>query len=82
MDWRLGECHMRRLLLDGDVAQNVGNWQWTAGTGAGRRLVTGLTNGRAIEAGQWTAGTGADAAPYFRIFNPTRQSQRFDPAGD
>lgn len=57
VDWRLGERHMRRLLLDGDVAQNVGNWQWTAGTGA-------------------------DAAPYFRIFNPVRQSERFDPAGD
>jgi deoxyribodipyrimidine photo-lyase len=31
---------------------------------------------------QWTAGTGADAAPYFRVFNPTAQSERFDPAGD
>lgn len=57
VDWRFGERHMRRLLLDGDVAQNVGNWHWTAGTGA-------------------------DAAPYFRVFNPVRQSQRFDPAGD
>lgn len=57
VDWRLGERYMRRLLLDGDVAQNVGNWQWTAGTGA-------------------------DAVPYFRIFNPVRQSERFDPAGD
>ncbi len=28
---------------------------------------------------QWIAGSGADAAPYFRIFNPTTQSQRFDP---
>jgi deoxyribodipyrimidine photo-lyase len=28
---------------------------------------------------QWSAGTGADAAPYFRIFNPTSQSVRFDP---
>lgn len=33
IDWRLGEAHFRRLLLDGDVAQNVGNWQWVAGTG-------------------------------------------------
>ena len=33
IDWRLGERHFRRLLLDGDVAQNVGNWQWVAGTG-------------------------------------------------
>ncbi|QDT51298.1 Deoxyribodipyrimidine photo-lyase [Symmachiella dynata] len=31
---------------------------------------------------QWTAGSGADAAPYFRIFNPVRQGEKFDPAGD
>ena len=30
---------------------------------------------------QWVAGSGADAAPYFRIFNPTTQSERFDPDG-
>ena len=30
---------------------------------------------------QWTAGCGADAAPYFRIFNPVLQGQRFDPKG-
>ncbi len=30
---------------------------------------------------QWAAGTGTDAAPYFRIFNPIRQSERFDPDG-
>jgi deoxyribodipyrimidine photo-lyase len=57
VDWRKGERHFRRYLVDGDVAQNVGNWQWIAGTGA-------------------------DAAPYFRIFNPTLQSAKFDPDGD
>ncbi|MBK1691438.1 cryptochrome/photolyase family protein [Ectothiorhodospira mobilis] len=31
---------------------------------------------------QWTAGCGADAAPYFRIFNPVLQGERFDAAGD
>ncbi len=56
IDWRLGERHFRRLLIDADVAQNVGNWQWVAGTGA-------------------------DAAPYFRIFNPVVQGKRFDPDG-
>jgi deoxyribodipyrimidine photo-lyase len=30
---------------------------------------------------QWAAGSGTDAAPYFRIFSPVRQSQRFDPTG-
>ncbi|MCG8432539.1 MAG: DNA photolyase family protein, partial [Gammaproteobacteria bacterium] len=30
---------------------------------------------------QWSAGCGADAAPYFRIFNPVTQSEKFDPDG-
>jgi len=31
---------------------------------------------------QWTAGCGADAAPYFRVFNPVLQGEKFDPRGD
>lgn len=31
---------------------------------------------------QWVAGSGADAAPYFRIFNPITQSEKFDPEGE
>jgi len=31
---------------------------------------------------QWVAGCGADAAPYFRIFNPVLQAEKFDPDGD
>jgi deoxyribodipyrimidine photo-lyase len=31
---------------------------------------------------QWTAGTGADAAPYFRVFNPVTQAEKFDPRGE
>lgn len=31
---------------------------------------------------QWTAGCGADAAPYFRVFNPVGQGEKFDPNGD
>jgi len=33
IDWRRGERYFRHVLLDADVAQNVGNWQWVAGTG-------------------------------------------------
>jgi deoxyribodipyrimidine photo-lyase len=31
---------------------------------------------------QWVAGSGADAAPYFRVFNPERQREKFDPHGE
>jgi deoxyribodipyrimidine photo-lyase len=33
IDWRAGAAHFARLLIDADVANNVGNWQWVAGTG-------------------------------------------------
>jgi deoxyribodipyrimidine photo-lyase len=33
LDWRLGAAHFAGLLVDADLANNVGNWQWVAGTG-------------------------------------------------
>jgi len=53
IDWRWGEAYFAEKLLDYDLASNVGNWQWAAGSGV-------------------------DAAPYFRIFNPTSQLEKFD----
>ena len=37
VDWRLGAAVFFDLLVDGDVANNVGNWQWVAGTGVDTR---------------------------------------------
>ena len=37
IDWRAGADHFFRHLVDGDVANNTGNWQWVAGTGADTR---------------------------------------------
>jgi deoxyribodipyrimidine photo-lyase len=37
IDWRAGARHFSDWLVDGDVANNVGNWQWVAGTGANPR---------------------------------------------
>ncbi len=54
-------------------------WQWGA-----RHFMQHLVDGDLASNShgwQWTAGTGTDAAPYFRIFNPTTQSERFDPDG-
>ena len=53
IDWRWGEAYFAEKLLDFELASNVGNWQWAAGSGV-------------------------DAAPYFRIFNPTTQIKKFD----
>lgn len=53
VDWRWGEAYFAEKLHDYEMASNVGNWQWVAGSGV-------------------------DAAPYFRIFNPTTQIDKFD----
>jgi deoxyribodipyrimidine photo-lyase len=55
------------------------DWRWGESYFA-QRLVDG---DRAVNNGnwQWVAGTGADAAPYFRIFNPVLQGKRHDPQG-
>jgi deoxyribodipyrimidine photo-lyase len=37
VDWRAGARHYFDWLVDGDVANNIGNWQWVAGTGANPR---------------------------------------------
>ncbi len=34
LDWKLGESHFMRHLIDGEIASNNGGWQWSAGTGA------------------------------------------------
>ena len=55
-------------------------WQWGA-----RYFMQHLVDGDLASnqhGWQWTAGTGTDAAPYFRVFNPTTQGLRFDRDGD
>jgi deoxyribodipyrimidine photo-lyase len=55
------------------------DWRWGA-----RFFMQHLVDGdHAANNGgwQWSAGTGTDAQPYFRIFNPTSQGQKFDPQG-
>ena len=55
-------------------------WQWGA-----RWFMQQLVDGDVASnqhGWQWCAGTGTDAAPYFRVFNPTAQGEKFDPTGD
>ncbi|PWC36359.1 deoxyribodipyrimidine photo-lyase [Azospirillum sp. TSO35-2] len=57
LPWQVGERWFWDTLVDADLAQNAGNWQWVAGCGA-------------------------DASPFFRVFNPVLQGEKFDPQGD
>jgi deoxyribodipyrimidine photo-lyase len=54
-------------------------WWWGA-----RHFMTLLVDGDLASnqhGWQWTAGSGTDASPYFRVFNPVTQGERFDPDG-
>jgi deoxyribodipyrimidine photo-lyase len=48
-DWRAGAAHFDEHLVDGDVANNTGNWQWSAGTGADPRPYRRLSPERQAE---------------------------------
>jgi deoxyribodipyrimidine photo-lyase len=53
------------------------NWQWGEAYFASKLLDFELSSNNGNW--QWAAGTGCDAAPYFRIFNPKAQAEKFDP---
>ncbi len=55
-------------------------WQWGAQWFLEQLVDGDMANNQ--HGWQWCAGSGTDAAPYFRVFNPTTQGQKFDPNGD
>jgi len=55
-------------------------WQWGAEWFLEQLVDGDVANNQ--HGWQWCAGCGTDAAPYFRIFNPTTQGEKFDPSGD
>jgi len=55
-------------------------WQWGARWFLDQLVDGDMANNQ--HGWQWAAGCGTDAAPYFRVFNPTRQAEKFDPSGD
>lgn len=79
--WRTGWMHNRvRMLVASFLVKNCRvPWQegarWFWDTLVDADLASNTLGW------QWTAGCGTDAAPYFRIFNPGRQGQQFDPDG-
>ncbi len=80
--WHTGWMHNRvRMIVASLLTKNLlipwqegANWFWDT------LLDADLANNTL--GWQWVAGSGADAAPYFRIFNPVTQGERFDAAGN
>ncbi len=79
--WHTGWMHNRvRMIVSSLLTKNLrlpwqqgAHWFWDTLVDADLASNT--------QGWQWSAGSGADAAPYFRIFNPVRQGERFDPKG-
>lgn len=55
-------------------------WQWGAEWFLDQLVDGDMANNQ--HGWQWSAGCGTDAAPYFRVFNPGKQGEKFDPDGD
>jgi deoxyribodipyrimidine photo-lyase len=76
-----GWMHNRvRMLVASFLVKDL-HLDWTRGA---RHFMRHLVDGDLASnqhGWQWVAGTGTDAAPYFRIFNPVTQGERFDPGG-
>jgi deoxyribodipyrimidine photo-lyase len=80
--WETGWMHNRVRMIVGSflIKDLLGDWR----LGEKWFWDTLVDADPASNAGnwQWVAGSGADAAPFFRIFNPVRQGEKFDPRGD
>lgn len=80
--WRTGYMHNRiRMITASFLTKDLLiDWRLGAKWFFYTLLDANLANNSANW--QWVAGSGADAAPYFRIFNPVLQGEKFDPNGD
>jgi deoxyribodipyrimidine photo-lyase len=80
--WATGWMHNRVRMITGSflVKHLLQPWQkgetWFWETLVDADLANNATSW------QWVTGSGVDAAPYFRIFNPVKQAETFDPSGD
>ena len=87
------DAGMRQLLAEGWMHNRVRmvvasflvkdlHLEWQQGEAWFARYLRDYDRASNAHGWQWTAGCGTDASPYFRIFNPVAQGQRFDPQGD
>lgn len=79
--WRTGWMHNRvRMVVASLLTKNL-RIHWLEGARWFWDTLVDADLANNTQGWQWTAGSGADAAPYFRVFNPVAQGERFDPDG-
>jgi deoxyribodipyrimidine photo-lyase len=79
--WQTGWMHNRvRMVVASLLTKNL-RYHWLHGARWFWDTLVDADLANNTQGWQWTAGTGADAAPYFRVFNPVLQGERFDPEG-
>ncbi len=80
--WRIGWLHNRvRMIVASWLTKNL-LIHWRLGEAWFWDTLVDADPASNVLGWQWTAGCGADAAPYYRIFNPVIQGRKFDPNGD
>ncbi len=80
--WQTGYMHNRVRMVTASFLTKHLLVHWRRGEAWFRDTLVDADLANNVCGWQWVAGSGADAAPYFRIFNPTVQGQRYDEDGD
>lgn len=79
--WHTGWMHNRvRMVVASFLTKNL-RYHWSHGARWFWDTLVDADLANNTQGWQWSAGTGADAAPYFRIFSPRSQAERFDVQG-
>ncbi len=79
--WRTGWMHNRVRMVTGSFLVKHLRLPWTKGAAWFHDTLVDADLANNTLGWQWTAGSGADAAPYFRIFSPVLQGEKFDAHG-
>ncbi|WP_328702626.1 deoxyribodipyrimidine photo-lyase [Belnapia mucosa] len=79
--WRLGWMHNRVRMIAASLLVKQLQQPWQDGAAWFWDTLVDADLAANSASWQWVAGSGTDAAPYFRIFNPVLQGEKFDPEG-
>ena len=80
--YETGWMHNRGRMIVGSFLVKHLLIDWREGENYFRNCLVDFSEANNVSGWQWVAGSGADAAPYFRIFNPILQGEKFDKNGD